>query len=107
MARFGDLSNDDKLKVIANINLEIKKLNERKSMQRLASKYTDDLKDLSLREIIIEDGDAKPALMAHVNALAKRVKELESFHFSLEKKALADVNATERVLAEKVAQAQP
>jgi len=107
MARFGDLSNEDKLKKIAEINLEIKKLTEVKEKQRLASKYTDDLKDLSLREIIVEDGDGKPALMAHVNALAKRVKELESFHFGFEKRELADLNATERVLAEKIATAQP
>lgn len=107
MARFGDLTNDEKLARIAAITKEIKKLNEIKEQQRLASKYTDDLKDLSLREIIVEDGDGKPALMAHVNALAKRVKELESFHFGFEKRAIADLNATEKVLAEKIYTAQP
>ena len=106
MARFGDLSNEEKRVRITTIQKEVKKLNEIKEQQRLASRYTDDLKDLSLREIIIEDGDAKPALMAHVNALAKRVKELESFHFGFEKRAIADLNATEKVLAERLVRAQ-
>jgi len=106
MARFGDLSNEEKRVRITTIQKEVKKLNEIKEQQRLASRYTDDLKDLSLREIIIEDGDAKPALMAHINALAKRVKELESFHFAFEKRALAEVTAEEKVLAERLVRAQ-
>lgn len=107
MTRFGDLSNSQKLEKIEEIKKAIAALNKEKRTQREQSKYTDDLKDLSLREIIIEDGDGKPALMAHVNALAKRVKELENIHFGFEQRALADVAATEKVLAEKIATAQP
>lgn len=98
MARFGDLSNIDKLKKIAEIKEAIIREQKEKALLEDIRKRTADLKDLPLREIILEDGDGKPALMGHINALAKRVLELEAFHFKVGEKALAEVAQSEKVL---------
>ena len=98
MARFGDLSNEDKIKKIAEIKAVIADKQKEKALLEDIRKRTDDLKNLSLKEIILEDGDGKPALMGHINALAKRVVELENFHFKVGAKALAEVAQSEKVL---------
>ena len=98
MARFGDLSNDDKIKKIAEIKAIIAAEQKEKALLEDIRKRTDDLKNLPLKEIILEDGDGKPALMGHINALAKRVLELEKFHFKVGEKALAEIAQSEKVL---------
>jgi hypothetical protein len=98
MARFGDLFNDEKIKKIAEIKAIIAAKQKEKAELENIRKRTDDLKNLPLREIILEDGDGKPALMGHINALAKRVLELEAFHFKVAEKALAEVAEAEKVL---------
>jgi len=104
MVRFGDLENSDKIKIIAEINAKVAKRQKEKALLEDIRKRTDDLKNLPLKEIILEDGDGRPALMGHINALAKRVLELESFHFEVGEKELAQVAQSERVLV-KVAKA--
>jgi len=104
MVRFGDLENSEKIKLIAEINAKVAKRQKEKALLEDIRKRTDDLKNLPLKEIILEDGDGRPALMGHINALAKRVLELESFHFEVGEKELAQVAQSERVLV-KVAKA--
>ena len=98
MARFGDLNNSEKTKLIAEINAKVAERQKEKAILEDIRKRTDDLKNLPLKEIILEDGDGRPALIGHINALAKRVLELESFHFEVGEKEFAQVAAEERVL---------
>ena len=97
--RFGDLEKEKKITIIK----EQEKLTDIRRQAVIekaeSTRKVEDLKDLRVSELIREPGDARPALMAHINQLARRLRDVEEdlFGLDVEEKKFEEIAAGERL----------
>tara|TARA_R110002020_G_scaffold29571_7_gene93208 strand:- start:2031 stop:2381 length:351 start_codon:yes stop_codon:yes gene_type:complete len=107
IVRFGDHESEKKLSIILQQTSDKRKEEEEERRREEESLRTGDLKDLSIATIIREIGDGRPALIGHVNALARRIQSLESFHFEkFEEKTMAETVSDDVIHVKKKPEAE-
>lgn len=75
--RYNKLSAQERKDLDSDINTLEQAVAKELKIERTNAEKVEDLKDIPVSRLIRETGDGRPALMAHVNSLARRIEALE------------------------------
>lgn len=75
--RYNKLTDKERKQLDDDINTLEGAIAKELTIERANAEKVEDLKDIPVSVLIRETGDGRPALMAHINSLARRIEALE------------------------------
>jgi len=95
--RYNQLSKQEKKDLDNDINILEGAIAKELKIERANAEKVEDLKDIPVSTLIRETGDGRPALMAHINSLARRIEALERLNEEFDgiAKPVKDPNTSE------------